>query len=69
MYVYKLATSVEGDPKAPFSIGTSPMCWGGRYFFLWVARFTFDPYLIRLSVEQGGIKYHFLSLLFDWTRD
>ena len=24
---------------------------------------TFDPYLIMLSVKQGGIKYHFLSLV------
>ena len=23
---------------------------------------TLDPYLIILSVKQGGIKYHFLSL-------
>ena len=27
----KLATFVEGDPKAPFSIATSPRCRGGRY--------------------------------------
>ena len=27
----KLATIVEGDPKAPFSIATTPRCWGGRY--------------------------------------
>ena len=27
----KLATIVEGDPKAPFSIATSPRCRGGRY--------------------------------------
>ena len=36
---------------------------------------TLDPYLIMLSVKQGGIKYHFwvLSLWYDstwdWTRD
>ena len=24
--VYKLATIVEGNPKAPFSIATTPMC-------------------------------------------
>ena len=33
----KLATVVEGGPKAPFSITTTPWCWGGRYFFLWIA--------------------------------
>ena len=27
----KLATIVEGDPKAPFSIATTPRCMGGRY--------------------------------------
>ena len=26
-----LATFVEGDPKAPFSIATTPRCKGGRY--------------------------------------
>ena len=30
-YIYKLATIVEGDPKAPFSIATTPRCRGGRY--------------------------------------
>ena len=29
--------------------------------------FTFDPYLIMLSVKQGGIKYHFLILWYDST--
>ena len=33
----KLATVVEGDQKAPFSIATTPRCKGGRYSFLWVA--------------------------------
>ena len=28
IYIYKL---VEGDPKAPFSIATTPRCRGGRY--------------------------------------
>ena len=26
----KLATAVEGDPKASFSIATTPQCRGGR---------------------------------------
>ena len=62
----KLATVVEGDRKAPFSIATAPRCRGGRYSFLWI-----DTYLIMLSVKQGGIKYHFKSLwgysTWDWT--
>ena len=33
----KLANIVEGDPKAPFSIATTPRCWGGRYSFPWIA--------------------------------
>ena len=49
----KLATEVEGNQKAPFSIATTPSFRGGRYSF------TLDTYLILLSVKQGGIKYHF----------
>ena len=33
----KLATVVEGDQKAPFSIATTPRCKGGRYSFPWIA--------------------------------
>ena len=45
-----LATVVEGDQKAPFSISTP---------FPGLFQFTLDTYLILLSVKQGGIKYHF----------
>ena len=31
--------------------------------------FTLDPYPIMLSVKQGSIKYHFLSLWYDSTWD
>ena len=65
----KMATIVEGDPKAPFSIATTPRCRGGRYSFPRLLHFTHDPYLIMLSVKQGGIKYHFLSLWYDSTWD
>ena len=65
----KLATIVEGNPKAPFSIATTPRCRGGRYSFPGLPYFTLDPYLIMLSVKQGGIKYHFLSLWYDSTWD
>ena len=67
--VKKLATIVEGNPKAPFSIATIPRCRGGRYSFPGLLYFTLDPYLIMLSVKQGGIKYHFLSLWYDSTWD
>ena len=33
----KLATIVEGDPKAPFSIATTPRCREGRYSIPWIA--------------------------------
>ena len=65
----KLATIVKGNPKAPFSIATTPLCRGGRYSFPGLLYFTLDPYLIMLSVKQGGIKYHFLSLWYDSTWD
>ena len=37
LFVSKLATVVEGDPKAPFSTATTPMSRGGRHFFPWIA--------------------------------
>ena len=55
----KLATVVEGDQKAPFSIATTPRCRGGHYSFPGLLHFTLDTYLILLSVKLGGIKYHF----------
>ena len=69
IYSIKLATIVEGNPKAPFSIATTPRCRGGRYSFPGLLYFILDPYLIMLSVKQGGIKYHFLSLWYDSTWD
>ena len=36
-YKVKLVTIVEGDPKAPFSIATTPMCREGRNSFPWIA--------------------------------
>ena len=35
--------------------------------FSGLLNFTLDPYLIMLSVKQGGIKYHFLRLWYDST--
>ena len=32
----KLATVVKGDPKAPFSIATTPRCRGGHYSIPWI---------------------------------
>ena len=61
-YVSKLATVVEVDPKGSFSITNTPRCRGGATPFSGLLHFTLDPYFIILSVKQGGIKYHFLSL-------
>ena len=63
----KLATVVESDPKAPFSIATTPTFREGTTPFPGLLHFTLHPYLIMLSVEQGSIKYHFLSLWYDST--
>ena len=67
IFFKKVATFVEGDPKAPISIATTPRCRGRRYSIPGLLHFTFDPYLIMLSDKQGGIKYHFLSLWYDST--
>ena len=61
----KLVTVVEGDPKAPFSIGVRE----GATPFPELLHFTLDLYLMILSVKQGDIKYHFLSLWYDSTWD
>ena len=59
-------TLVEGDPKAPFfnSYYTEGATLSPR-----LLHFTLDPYLVLLSVKQGGIKYHFLSLWYDSAWD
>ena len=60
MYIYikvKLATVVNIDPKAPFSIATTSRCRAGYYTFPSVV--PLDTYLIMLNIKQGGIKYHF----------
>ena len=58
---------VEGDPKAHFSIATTPSFKGGHYPIPWISPLTLDPYFIMLSAKQGSIKYHFLSLWCDLT--
>ena len=62
----KLATVIEGAPKAPFSIASTPRYWRGLYSIPWIAPL-YPWYLIMLNVKQGGIKYHFLSLCYDST--
>ena len=33
----KLSTLLEGDPKSPFLIDTTPRCKAGRNSFSWIA--------------------------------
>ena len=71
-FYIKLATVVEGDSKASFSIATTPRCREGATPFPGLLHFTLGTYLIMLSVKQGGIKYQFKKSLsynstWDWT--
>ena len=50
--VRKLATIVEGDPKASFSIATTPMCWEDLTPSLELLHLTLDTYLIMLRRYQ-----------------
>ena len=52
----KLVTLVEGDPKAPFSIATTPRIPR-------LLHFTLDPHLMVLSAKQGSIKSNFYESL------
>ena len=59
--IYKkkmLATVIEGDVKALFSIAIIPRCMKDATPSSDLLHFTLDSYLIMLSVKQGGIKYH-----------
>ena len=71
IYIYKVSwpTLVEGDLKALFSIASIPGYTRGHYSFPCIDPLTLDLYLIILSVKQGGIKHHFLSLCYDSTWD
>ena len=51
-YIYSRPTVVEGDPKSPFSIVTTPRCRERCYSFPCIAPHTLDPYIIILSVKQ-----------------
>ena len=62
-------TIIEDKPKASFSVVTTLKHRGSYNSFAWIASLILDPYFIRLSVRQGGIKYSFLSLWYHSTRD
>ena len=67
--IYKLVTIVKGDLKVLFSIATTLRCGEGTTSFPGMLHFTLDMYLTMLSVKQGRIKYHFLSLWYDLIWD
>ena len=64
-----MATVVKGNLKPPFLIATTLRCREGATPLPGLLHFTLDPYLIMLSVKQGSIKDHFLSLWYDLTWD
>ena len=63
-YIYiSWPTVVAGDPKAPFSIVTSPRWREWCYSFSWIAPLILNAYLMKLSVKQEGINNIFWVLL------
>ena len=54
--------SKEGNPKAPFSIATTPRCWGGCYFFPWIA--PLYPWFLPYNAECWARKH---QVLFFWV--
>ena len=62
-------TVVESEPNASFQELLHQYIGEGTTPFLGLFHITLDTYLIMLSVKQGGIKCHFLSLRYDSTWD
>ena len=64
IYIYiswiELVTVVEGDPKTPFSIATTPRC-RGRYFLLWIA--PFYPWYVPYNAMCWGAIFESLLWL------
>ena len=54
---------IKRDLKAPFSIGTTSRCSSYHNSFPWIGPLTLDPYLIMLSVLQGGLQVPFFESL------
>ena len=55
----KLATVVEVDPKAPFSIATTPRCKRGCYSFPWMAPLYFwsVPYKAECKAKRHQVPF------------
>ena len=70
IYIYKskVGDHSRGWPEGSLSDSLLHQGVGeGATPFPGLLHFTLDLYLIMLSVKQGGIKYHFLSLWYDST--
>ena len=70
--IVKLATKVGGDPKALFSIATTPRCWGGRYSIPWIALLYplscgFWRLLKVRGLGQGCVAGRYLTPYFGYT--
>ena len=65
----KVGDRSRGWPEGSFSIATIYTVEEGATPFSGLLHFTLDSNLIMLSVKQGSIKYHFLSLWYDSTWD
>ena len=59
LIILKKKKGKVGDPKALFSIATTPKYGRGCSSLHGLLHFTLDLYLKMLSVKQGDIKYHF----------
>ena len=55
----KLATVVENNQKAPFSIATTPRCRGGCYFFPWIAPLytRYVPYIAECYARRYQVPF------------
>ena len=65
-WLYSLKnTLLQSEAKAPFSTATTPTSTEGANPFPWLLHFI----LTVLIAQQGSLKYHFLSVWFDSTKD
>ena len=62
VYMCKLADCSQGWSDGSFAVTIHQGVGECATPFSWIATLILDFYLIMLSVMQGSIKYHFLSL-------
>ena len=66
IYVISWATIVENNPKAAFSIATTPRCWEGHYSFPWLAPLTPTEWLDQASLVVERTSYFCLARKLIW---